>query len=82
MLIYILVSKLHISELKRFPEACQRVTSKFTLAQCHLQGEKKFMIFHCVKSHGQSPFVQVVLSCDTAKYFSLGLPITSRVSYP
>lgn len=40
------------------------------------------MIFHCVKSHVQSPFVQVALSCDTAKYFSLGLPITSKVSYP
>lgn len=45
----------------------QRVASKFTLAQGHLQGEKKFMVSHCVKSHIHSPFVQVALSCDTAK---------------
>lgn len=67
MLIYILVWKHQVPELRRFPDSCQRVASKFTLAQGHLQGEKKFMVSHCVKSHIHSPFVQVALSCDTAK---------------
>ena len=71
-----------MSELKRFPEPWQRVVSKFILAWGHLKGEKKFMISHCVKSHVQSPFVQVALSCDIVKYFSLGLLITSKMSYP
>lgn len=48
MQIFILALKLQISEPKRFPESCQRVAPEFTLAQCHLQGEKKFMISHCV----------------------------------
>lgn len=77
MFIRILVLKLQIAELKRFPDSGQKEASKFTLAQGHLQGEKKFMTSHCVKSHVRSPFVQVALSCDTEKCFSLGLPITS-----